>query len=307
MVRWRRYGKDRLYVNGPAGERYGWGDVQTGAIDVADEQHRQLVESLVQGHPAWRHGRSQTEPSGAFGPGSTATLPAATDSLRADSSKPREVVRRPWVDLALNRPGEAARARALELREAAPVRTRLARLLRVHTDERAWRIGADGEEVVARELARLGEQWRCLHAVPVGKQGSDIDHVLIGPGGVFTINAKHHPGARVWVGGDTVMIGPSRLPYVRNARFEAVRASRLLGSAVGQQVDVTGIVALLCQDLTIKSAPEDVLVIGRRRLRKWLNRLGPVLTAEQVANVYEHARRSTTWQLPVGNLARDSC
>jgi hypothetical protein len=104
-------------------------------------------------------------------------------------------------------------------------------------------------------------------------QPEAADAVRAGSGGVFTINAKNHPGARVWVGGGTVMIGQSRLPYVRNARFEASRAARLLSSAVGQQVPVMGIVALLCDDLTIKTPPIDVLVITRRQLRKWLTRL----------------------------------
>jgi hypothetical protein len=155
---------------------------------------------------------------------------------------------------------------------------------------------------VARELAKLGQEWRTLHAVPVGRNGSDIDHVLIGPGGVFTINAKNHPGARLWVGGDTIMIGQSRLPYVRNARFEASRAARLLSSTVGQQVSVMGIVALLCDDLTIKTPPIDVLVIGGRKLRAWLTRLGRVLDADQIAAINDHARRSTTWAV-VSNRA----
>ena len=92
------------------------------------------------------------------------------------------------------------------------------------------------------------------------------------------------------------MIGQTRVPYVRNARFEAARASRLLSAAVGQQVNVMAIVVMMCDDLTIKRPPADVLVIGRRRLRKWLGGLGPSLTAEQVDAVFDHARRSTTWQ-----------
>lgn len=303
VVRWRRYGKDRLYVNGPDGERYGWGDVETGTIEVAEAHHRQLVEALLSEHPAWRHSPTpgvtrRESPVGGARP--SALTSAIADSGTEPIVEPSDDVTRAWVDLALNRPGEAARTKAVELRQAAPIRTTLARFLGVHTDERAWRIGADGEESVARELAKLGDEWRLLHAIPVGKQGADIDHVLIGPGGVFTINAKHHPGARVWVGGDTIIIGQSRVPYVRNARFEASRASRLLSSAAGRQVHVTGIVAFLCEDLTIKTAPQDVLVIGRRRLRKWLERLGQTLPPSDVASLYEHARRSTTWQLAPG-------
>lgn len=121
------------------------------------------------------------------------------------------------TDLADVRAGAAARAQARAAKEAAPVRTMLARVLRVHNDERAWRIGADGEEMVAARLAKLAgkdPRWKFLHAVPVGERGSDIDHVVIGPGGVFTLNAKHHPKAKIWIGGETMMVkrpaGPVR-------------------------------------------------------------------------------------------------
>ena len=97
-----------------------------------------------------------------------------------------------WDDISTNAPGAAARERALAERSAAPFRTAISRLLRIHNEERAWRIGADGEEPVAARLAKLGPDWRTIHAVPVGDRGSDIDHVVIGPAGVFTINAKNH-------------------------------------------------------------------------------------------------------------------
>ncbi|MFJ9084692.1 nuclease-related domain-containing protein [Streptomyces sp. NPDC102384] len=31
------------------------------------------------------------------------------------------------------------------------------------------------------------------------RSGGDIDHLLIGQGGVFTINAKNHEGKSVWI------------------------------------------------------------------------------------------------------------
>ena len=299
VVRWRRYGKDRLYVNGPAGERYGWGDLLTGAIEVTAPGQHDLVKELVCAHPAWASRGGASGP-GADSPDHVIGPPPVGDVAPAERvverTPPAASTKQPWLDLALNRPGQGARGQAVELREAAPVRTLVARLVGAHTDERAWRIGADGEESVARELARLGDGWLTLHSVPVGRNGADIDHVLIGPGGVFTINAKNHSGARVWVGGDTVMIGQTRGPYVRNARFEAARAGRLLSAAVGQQVNVMGIVAMMCDDITIKRPPGDVLVIGSRRLRKWLGGLGPSLTGDQVDAVFDRARRSTTWQ-----------
>jgi hypothetical protein len=40
------------------------------------------------------------------------------------------------------------------------------------------------------QKAALGRH--VLHAVPVGDRGSDIDHVVIGHGGVYTVNTKTH-------------------------------------------------------------------------------------------------------------------
>jgi hypothetical protein len=143
------------------------------------------------------------------------------------------------TDLALNRPGQAAREQAVVHRQAAPLKTIFARVLGVHTQERAWRIGADGEQAVAAQLARLDSEWLVLHAIPVGNRGSDIDHLVIGPGGVFTINTKHHPDASIWVGGNTFMVNGQRQPYVRNSRHEAQRASRILTAASGFPIVVT--------------------------------------------------------------------
>jgi hypothetical protein len=78
-----------------------------------------------------------------------------------------------WQDLAANRPGSAARHKALELRQAAPIKTFVARVLNVHTDERGWRIGADGEEKVAMRLQRVGEGWCVLHVGASLVIGSD--------------------------------------------------------------------------------------------------------------------------------------
>jgi hypothetical protein len=185
-------------------------------------------------------------------------------------------------------------------KQAAPVRSLLARFLGVHNDERAWRIGADGEEAVGRALDRLAmrdPRWCVLHSIPVGDRSSDIDHLVIGPGGVFSLNAKHHPGAKIWVGGNTFMVNGVRQPYVRNSRHEAARASHLLTATCGFPVDVTGVVVPVnAGDIIIRKSPADVHVVGRRRLSRWLRRLEPLLDDVTVLAIYEIARRSTTWR-----------
>jgi hypothetical protein len=52
----------------------------------------------------------------------------------------------------------------------------------------------------------------------VKRSGADIDHLVIGPPGVFTINTKHHRDARIWVGGNMVKVNNFKQPdYLRNS------------------------------------------------------------------------------------------
>ena len=57
-----------------------------------------------------------------------------------------------------------------------------------------WDRGATGEEVVGEYLAALEPAgWLTLHDVTVGARGN-IDHVVVGPAGLFTIETKSHAG-----------------------------------------------------------------------------------------------------------------
>ena len=49
--------------------------------------------------------------------------------------------------------------------------------------------GARGEEVVAGALARLPDEWHVFHDFVAGPH--HVDHVLVGPGGVFAVETKN--------------------------------------------------------------------------------------------------------------------
>lgn len=203
-----------------------------------------------------------------------------------------------WVGLAGRSAGEGPPERAETLRSAAPIRSFLGRILMDKTEERAWRIGAKGEAKVGGlldDLANSDPRWRVVHSVPVGTVGSDIDHVVVGPGGVFTLNTKHHPDAKVWVAGNTFMVNGHPQKYVRNSRFEAQRAAKLLASAAGIPVRATGIIVVMgAQSLRVREAPADVAVVARRQIVKWLRAQPELLPVPDVERLYGVARRSTT-------------
>jgi hypothetical protein len=263
--RWKRYGHDRPYAEAPDGTALGYLDLKSNELHPAGSGD--LVEAVAgQANNVHTAGHEQLA----------------------------------WHDLAGKAPGAAVRDRTIAERKAAPIRTVLSRMLGVHTQERAWRIGADGEQPIAAQLLRLGPAWRSIHSVPVGEQGADIDHVLIGPAGVCTINAKHHPNASVWVGADTFLVNGTRTWYVPNSRHEAARASRLLSAVSGQPVQVRGIIAVVGahRGLTIKEQPRDgaVRVVGRRMIADYLRGLPTVLDPATVTALHTLACRSTTWR-----------
>lgn len=317
--RWTRFGHDRLYASTPGGTDLGYLDLATGRFHSDDLTNLPLLRKAIEDHLGTREPvrvpdveptqrattpappmpvTPSTAPSG-LGVGAPTGPPAGSPT--GLTTGPPAGAAREWHDLANVRAGAAARERALAEREEQGLARHLfARLVDARTEERSWRIGADGEEAVAAQLAKLGAEWRILHAVRVGSRGADIDHVVIGPGGVFTVNAKHHPKASVWVGGETFMVNGRREPYVRASRFEAKRASRLLAEHVGFPVSVTGVVAVVGarRGFTVKGQPADgaVVVVSQRAIGGFLRAQPRRLGLREIDAIHEVARRSTTWQ-----------
>jgi hypothetical protein len=116
--------------------------------------------------------------------------------------------------------GGGAADKARELQAAHPIRSLAARALGKRTDERAWRKGARGERFSGWLLGRLPEGWHIFHDIPVGRRGANIDHVVVGPAGVFTVNTKNRKG-EVWLAPRTLLVNGHKTDYLPEAAREA--------------------------------------------------------------------------------------
>lgn len=173
-------------------------------------------------------------------------------------------------------------------------------------DSRPWYLGALGEMEVGRVLDSLGPGWTTVHAVPIGKRGSDVDHIVVGPPGVFTINAKFHERARVWVGARRILVDGQKTDHIRNARFEASRVARTLAARLGKEVPTLAlIVVVAARSLTIRQQPADVAVLSSSAVARWLSRQSPMLDADSLGAVTSAVRDPATWGAapPVPDLA----
>jgi hypothetical protein len=198
-------------------------------------------------------------------------------------------------DLAANAAGEGIARHGDELRRSHRTKSFLGRLLGVQTEDAAYRKGAEGEQLVGKQLAKLGPGWHVLHSIPIGSKGTDIDHLVIGPAGSFSLNTKNHQGGHVTVYADGVVVNRRQTRYLEASRSEARKVSRILERAVGYPVDVTPVVVVIADSFAPKEQPVDVRVVARKRIRQWFEALPKILDVETVEGIYAAARRPETW------------
>jgi hypothetical protein len=207
----------------------------------------------------------------------------------------------PDDDLAPNRPGEHLHGKLafLELsgRHESPLRTGLARLARRPVPPAVWRERLTGQQLVGDELERLtGAGWRVLHSIPLPSH-TVVAHLLIGPGGVFSVRTEHHRRAHVRVGSDSARIGrQAGVPCVRLARREAASVSLALGRRCGFAVGARPVLVFVAAGrLTLTHPSDTVLVLREREVTGRLGRLGGVYKPAEIETLYSLARDRRTW------------
>jgi Nuclease-related domain len=157
-------------------------------------------------------------------------------------------------------------------------------------DAVAWRRGAAGERRTARLLGPLERHgWAILHDLAVPRSQANIDHLVIGPGGVFVIDSKQYrgrlqldPTGRLWHGRYPLA------PALRAVTFEADQAALVLPDP-----DVVVVPILAIHGTQVpwgKVVADGVPVVAARRLPSMLRARPAVLGPERVANLAAQAR-----------------
>ena len=101
--------------------------------------------------------------------------------------------------------------------------------------------GARGEEIIASELSRLPATWSVFNGVLLpGRR--DIDHVVVGPQGVFVIETKFWKGNITFENGQILVNGRS----FSRSPIEQVRQSVQLISEILPNVPTSAIHGFVC-------------------------------------------------------------
>ncbi len=161
----------------------------------------------------------------------------------------------------------------------------------------SWDAGAAGERLVAERLNGLTPHgWYLLHDVHwPGRPKANLDHVLVGPGGVVVVDAKN------WTG--EVRVAAGVLWQGRFARTQSVEGALAQCAAIASVLApahrrfVRPLICLAGQPDFFAITNADVAVAGADRVVGAVLALPPVLDQQAVVGLYAHLGRQLT-QVP---------
>ncbi|PUB21489.1 hypothetical protein C8K30_11432 [Promicromonospora sp. AC04] len=188
-------------------------------------------------------------------------------------------------DLTNNRPARhlIARRRAyFRQNTAAVLRGRLTG--RPDEQHRALRRRITGARAGAKELWELVAHrpiWRVLQSVRADGGALELDQLVIGPGGVYTIHTVYRP----------------TLPVTADAAaYEARRTQEILGRATKVPITVRPVIVFVRADQPRVEGPRDgVEVLTDNELVPWLESRRAMLTERELEIVHLAARDRRTW------------
>jgi hypothetical protein len=195
-----------------------------------------------------------------------------------------------------NEAGAGARAKAQELAgEKGTARRFVERVLDAKTEDRSWRRGAEGEERVAAELTKLGEGWAVIHDLTIGRKGANLDHLAIGPAGVFALNTKNLTG-KLTVYEHAILQNGHKTAFVPAALREIRTVQQRLSAAAGREVRAWGVLVVLGCEVEVRKPLANLTLVRARSLPRWLRKLpGGVLSPGEVLELERLARTPSTW------------
>ncbi len=136
-----------------------------------------------------------------------------------------------------------------------------------------WLQGAKGERDVAALLSQLeADGWQALHDVSLGR--GNVDHVLVGPGGIYTIETKSNRGQ---IGVDRIQPAMLKQAYAQKKLLERITGLDVEPLLVFSQAWLVG---------SVPTRRKGVTVLPARMLQHYISRRRPTLQAEQANRIY---------------------
>jgi Nuclease-related domain len=151
--------------------------------------------------------------------------------------------------------------------------------------------GASGEEQVGALLDGLPEgEWEVIHDASLGR--GNVDHILIGPAGLFTVETKSHPG-------------PVRVGRVHGATLSQAQAQRrAIERVTGLEAEPLIVYSRAWVDKPM-ARRKGVRVLPARMLPSYLERRPVKFSADEIEQAREQIRQALREEHARGRAAHE--
>jgi hypothetical protein len=154
--------------------------------------------------------------------------------------------------------------------------------------------GAEAEEKVAFKLEQLPEGYHAFHDVAF--DGFNIDHIVVGPGGIFLVETKSHRG-KIDAKGDTLLLNgkPPMKDFLKQTWSQTFHLKEFLWKMTSKEWDVKPVLCFTNAYVAVRRPVKGIAINNIKYLNKYLSQQPPTLPPEDVAHV---AKVMSCWISP---------
>jgi len=155
---------------------------------------------------------------------------------------------------------------------------------------RIWSKGAKGEKIVAKKLKKLPKKYTAIRDVKIPNLGGDIDHVVVGPTGIYVIETKNYkptyiPDEDCWyhTSGRKSPQNPAK-----QVKLQASKLNDFLVRKLGKKLNKTTInpvISPINHNLILKKDIKSYEIVFPEDLVSYLSHQKKILSSKEVKEI----------------------
>jgi hypothetical protein len=151
------------------------------------------------------------------------------------------------------------------------------------------KLGIEGEEITAKVLESLGNDYKVLHSIPLEFNKKDLDHIIVGPTGVFLVNSKNYRSKSLLIDNEYIIYNKKRYTDPIDIRRDSDLVEKLFN------IKVNPILCLINNNnLKIKSS-NITKVLHVNKILDYIEKKEKIYSNEQVIKIYNEMSNIKKW------------
>jgi hypothetical protein len=153
-----------------------------------------------------------------------------------------------------------------------------------------YKLGIAGEEFTAKILEGLGSEYKILHSIPFSEHKKDIDHIVIGPTGIYIINSKNYRAKSLLIDDEYIIYNKKRLSDPIDLQRDVRYVENLF-----KVKDVFPIISLVNNNsLRIKSSKISK-VLHANKIVNYIKKQEAIYSEDYINKVYSEMSNCDIW------------